>query len=201
MANRLPTIYQDFIHISRYARYNDDIGRRETWDETVDRYINYFKEKTNNNAKVPWEEVRNAILNLEVMPSMRCLMTAGPALEKDQVAGYNCSYVAIDTPKSFDEIMYILMCGTGVGFSVESKYTNKLPEVPEELHETDSTIVFAHPIIKTQREVFEFSCENFIPFNPRLRYTLITPKKKNDRVLYRPNLIHAPTKKDDFEYR
>ena len=143
MANRLPTIYQDFIHISRYARYNDDIGRRETWDETVDRYINYFKNKTNNNAKVPWEEVRNAILNLEVMPSMRCLMTAGPALEKDQVAGYNCSYVAIDTPKSFDEIMYILMCGTGVGFSVESKYTNKLPEVPEELHETDSTIVFA----------------------------------------------------------
>ncbi len=143
MTTRLPTIYQDFIHISRYARYNDSIGRRETFDETVDRYISYFKNRTNNNNKVPWEELRSAILNLEVMPSMRCLMTAGPALEKDQVAGYNCSYIAIDTPKAFDEIMYVLMCGTGVGFSVESKYTNKLPEVPEELHPTDTAIVFA----------------------------------------------------------
>jgi ribonucleoside-diphosphate reductase alpha chain len=143
MATRLPSIYQDFIHISRYARFNDDIGRRETFEETVDRYINYFKKKTNENKSVPWDELRAAILNLEVMPSMRCLMTAGPALEKDQVAGYNCSYVAIDTPKAFDEIMYILMCGTGVGFSVESKYTNKLPEVPEELHDTDTTVVVA----------------------------------------------------------
>ena len=143
MATRLPSIYQDFIHISRYARFNDELGRRETWDETVDRYIRFFQEKTNNNKKVPWEELREAILGLEVMPSMRCLMTAGPALEKDQVAGYNCSYVAIDNTKAFDEIMYILMCGTGVGFSVESKYTNKLPEVPEELHETDTTVVVA----------------------------------------------------------
>jgi ribonucleoside-diphosphate reductase alpha chain len=143
MATRLPSIYQDFIHISRYARFNDELGRRETWDETVDRYINFFQEKTNNNKKVPWDELRSAILNLEVMPSMRCLMTAGPALEKDQVAGYNCSYVAIDNTKAFDEIMYILMCGTGVGFSVESRYTNKLPEVPEELHDTDTTVVVA----------------------------------------------------------
>jgi ribonucleoside-triphosphate reductase (thioredoxin) len=141
MATRLPSIYQDFIHISRYARFNDELGRRETWDETVDRYINFFKQKTNDNKLVPWDELRTAIINLEVMPSMRCLMTAGPALEKDQVAGYNCSYVAIDNTKAFDEIMYILMCGTGVGFSVESKYTNKLPEVPEELHETDTTVV------------------------------------------------------------
>jgi ribonucleoside-triphosphate reductase (thioredoxin) len=143
MATRLPSIYQDFIHISRYARFNDDLGRRETWDETVDRYIKFFQEKTNNNKKVPWGELREAIIGLEVMPSMRCLMTAGPALEKDQVAGYNCSYVAIDNVKAFDEIMYILMCGTGVGFSVESKYTNKLPEVPEELHDTDTTVVIA----------------------------------------------------------
>jgi ribonucleoside-triphosphate reductase len=143
MATRLPSIYQDFIHISRYARFNDELGRRETWNETVSRYIDYFKKKTNENELVPWDELRAAILNLEVMPSMRCLMTAGSALEKDQVAGYNCSYVAIDTPKAFDEIMYILMCGTGVGFSVESKYTNKLPEVPEELHETDTTVVVA----------------------------------------------------------
>jgi ribonucleoside-diphosphate reductase alpha chain len=143
MATRLPSIYQDFIHISRYARFNDELGRRETWDETVNRYINFFKKRTNENKLVPWDELRTAIINLEVMPSMRCLMTAGPALEKDQVAGYNCSYVAIDTAKAFDEIMYILMCGTGVGFSVESKYTNKLPEVPEELHETDTTVVVA----------------------------------------------------------
>ena len=143
MTTRLPSIYQDFIHISRYARFNDELGRRETWMETVNRYINFFKEKTNNNDKIPWEDLRSAILNLEVMPSMRCLVTAGPALEKDQVAGYNCSYLPIDNPKAFDEIMYILMVGTGVGFSVESRYTNKLPEVPEDLHSTDTTIVFA----------------------------------------------------------
>ena len=143
MASRLPSIYQDFIHISRYARFNDELGRRETWDETVDRYIAFFQKRTNNSKHVPWEDIRSAILNLEVMPSMRCLMTAGHALEKDQVAGYNCSYVTIDSPKAFDEIMYVLMCGTGVGFSVESRYTNKLPEVPDEIHESDTTIVFA----------------------------------------------------------
>jgi len=138
----LPTIYQDFIHISRYARFQENIGRRETWAETIDRYINFFQNRVQNSKKIPWDELRSAILNLEIMPSMRCLMTAGPALEKDQVAGYNCSYVAIDSQKAFDEIMYILMCGTGVGFSVESRYTSKLPEVPDELHETDTTIVF-----------------------------------------------------------
>ena len=142
MTARLPTIYQDYIHMSRYARFRDDLGRRETWDETVDRYIQYFKDYTNNNKKIPWDELRNGILNLEVMPSMRALMTAGKALEKDQVAGYNCSYIVIDNPKAFDEIMYILMCGTGVGFSVESRYTNKLPEIPDEIHDTDTTIVF-----------------------------------------------------------
>lgn len=142
MTSRLPSIYQDYIHISRYARYRDDLGRRETWEETVDRYINHFKKYTENNKKIPWEELRQGILNLEVMPSMRALMTAGPALEKDQVAGYNCSYIVVDNPKSFDEILYILCCGTGVGFSVESRYTNKLPEIPDELHETDTTIVF-----------------------------------------------------------
>jgi ribonucleoside-diphosphate reductase alpha chain len=140
MTSRLPTIYQDYIHISRYARYRDDLGRRETWDETVDRYINHFKKFTENSKKIPWEELRSGILNLEAMPSMRALMTAGPALEKDQVAGYNCSYAVIDNPKVFDEIMYILMCGTGVGYSVESRYTNKLPEIPDEIHPTETTI-------------------------------------------------------------
>ena len=142
ISNRM-SIYQQYIAISRYARYLEDKGRRETFQETVDRYIAFFKHKTNNNKKIPWNDIRDAILNLDVMPSMRCLMTAGPALEKDQVAGYNCSYIVIDTPKSFDEIMYVLMCGTGVGFSVESRYVNKLPEVPEEIHPTDTTVVFA----------------------------------------------------------
>lgn len=143
MSSRLPTIYQDFIHISRYARYNDILGRRETWEETVDRYISFFKARTSKGTRsIPWDELRSAIINLEVMPSMRALMTAGAALEKDNVAGFNCSYVAIDQPKAFDEIMYILMCGTGVGFSVESRYVNKLPEVPDELHPTETKIVF-----------------------------------------------------------
>jgi ribonucleoside-triphosphate reductase (thioredoxin) len=142
MTIRLPTIYQDYIHISRYARYRDDLGRRETWEETIDRYIDHFKKFTENNKEIPWEDLRQGILNLEVMPSMRALMTAGPALEKDQVACFNCSYLVIDNPKSFDEIMYILMCGTGVGYSVESRYTNKLPDVPDEIHETETTIIF-----------------------------------------------------------
>jgi ribonucleoside-diphosphate reductase alpha chain len=141
MSVELPTIYQAFIHVGHYARFRDDLGRRETWEETVDRYIDFFKGRIKS-RKIPWDELRSAILNLEVMPSMRSLMTAGPALDKDNVAGYNCSYLPIDNPKSFDEIMYLLSCGCGVGFSVESRYTNKLPEVPDELHETDTTIIF-----------------------------------------------------------
>ena len=141
---QLPSSYQSWIHVSKYARYRDDLGRRETWEETVDRYIEYFKwnNKVKNKRQFPWEELKKAILNLEVMPSMRCLMTAGAALNIDQVAGYNCSYVTIDSIKAFDEIMYILMCGTGVGFSIESKYTEKLPEVPDEFHATDTTVIF-----------------------------------------------------------
>lgn len=138
---QLPTIYQDFIHKSRYARYLPEHKRRETWEETVDRYVNFFKGKFPRTKGVPWEEMREAILNLEVMPSMRCLMTAGPALDRDNVAGYNCAYVAVDNQRVFDEIMYILLCGTGVGFSVERQYINKLPEIAEEFYECDTTIV------------------------------------------------------------
>jgi ribonucleoside-diphosphate reductase alpha chain len=139
----LPTIYQQFIHVSRYARFCDDLGRRETFEETVDRYITFFKGRSGKNkSKIPFDELKAAILGLEIMPSMRALMTAGEALDKDNVAGYNCSYLPIDSVKSFDELMYISMCGTGVGFSVESKYVNKLPEVPDELHPTDTKIVF-----------------------------------------------------------
>ena len=145
---RLPTIYQEYIHLSRYARWDYDLKRRETWDETVGRYFNFFTEwleekngyKLENGERVGLE---NAVKELNVMPSMRCLMTAGPALKKENVAGYNCSYVKVDSPRSFDEILYVLMNGTGVGFSVEEDYTNQLPAVPEELYDTDTMIVVA----------------------------------------------------------
>lgn len=132
--------YQSFIHKSRYARYRDDLGRRETWEETVDRYINFFYEKFPQFDK-ELEEARKYILDMKVMPSMRCLMTAGPALERDHVAGYNCAYVAVDHPRVFDEILYVLMCGTGVGFSVERQYVQKLPDVAETFHDSESTII------------------------------------------------------------
>jgi ribonucleoside-triphosphate reductase len=136
--NYLPTDYQAFIHTSRYARWLDDDNRRETWSETVSRYIsNLVHTKVDQTTE---NEIEEAILNLEVMPSMRALMTAGPALERDNTAGYNCSYLPVDDPKSFDEAMFILLCGTGVGFSVERQFVTKLPEVPE-LFESDTTIV------------------------------------------------------------
>lgn len=134
----LPTSYQQFIHKSRYARWNEEENRRETWDETVSRFSRFWEQRFDC---YPSDLIHNSILNLDVMPSMRCLMTAGPALERDEIAGYNCSYITVDHPRAFDEIMYILMCGTGVGFSVESKYVNKLPEVSESFHVTGSTIV------------------------------------------------------------
>ena len=146
----LPTDYQNFIATSRYARWLDDEQRRETWEETVDRYINYIthKEETMDTLRKStsmWSSMKaelcNAITRLDVMPSMRALMTAGPALERDNTAGYNCSYLPVDDPKSFDEAMYILLCGTGVGFSVERQYISKLPEVPEHLYNSDTCIV------------------------------------------------------------
>ena len=136
----LPTVYQDYIAASRYARYRDDLGRRETWEETVDRYIEFFQGKFPETRGIPWKELREAILNLEVMPSMRCMMTAGKALDRDNVAGYNCAYVAVDNTRVFDEIMYVLLCGTGVGFSVERQYINKLPEIAEEFSDVDTEI-------------------------------------------------------------
>ena len=129
--------YQKFIHKSRYAKYLDDQKRRETWEETVERYTNFFQNRTSINL----DRVRDAIISMDVMPSMRCLMTSGKALERAAVAGYNCSYLPIDSPRSFDECMYILMCGTGVGFSVERQYINALPQVAEEFHDSDSVIV------------------------------------------------------------
>ena len=141
MNNELPTDYQGFIHKSRYARWLDDEGRRETWGGTVGRYMtNIVKPSIGDNPKVI-AEIEEAIMNLEVMPSMRALMTAGPALARDNTAGYNCSYLAVDTPVAFDEAMFILLCGTGVGFSVERQSVQKLPDVPDMLYYSDTTIV------------------------------------------------------------
>ena len=134
----LPTDYQNFIAVSRYARWLDEENRRETWDETVQRYVDYIAEKVK--GSLPKGDIYNAIYNLEVMPSMRALMTAGPALERDNTAGYNCSYLPVDDPKAFDEAMYILLCGTGVGFSVERQYISRLPDIPEDMDECNTVI-------------------------------------------------------------
>ena len=137
-SNYLPTDYQTFIATSRYARWLEEEGRRETWGETVGRYM--------TNIVSPWltpthqEEISSAILSLEVMPSMRSLMTAGKSSARDNTCMYNCSYLPVDDPKAFDEAMFILLCGTGVGFSVERQFITKLPEVPS-LFESDTTIV------------------------------------------------------------
>ena len=132
--------YQQFIHKSRYARWIPEHSRRETWSETVFRYVQFWRDREQITVK-EGQKLYDAIHNLEVMPSMRCMMTAGVALDKDNVAGFNCSYLHIDSPRSFDELMYVLMCGTGVGFSVERNFINKLPEIAESFHKTDSLIV------------------------------------------------------------
>ena len=138
--NYLPTDYQSFIHKSRYARWLDKEGRRESWSETVSRYMdNLVKPLAGEDSYT--KDIEEAILNLEVMPSMRALMTAGPAFNRDNTAGYNCSYLPVDDPKSFDEAMFILLCGTGVGFSVERQFISKLPDVPDEVFKSDTTIV------------------------------------------------------------
>ena len=145
-SNYLPTEYQEFIHLSRYSRWIPEKGRRETWEETVSRYFDFFTEHLQEQNDFKLDEVsrkrlEEAVLSQKVMPSMRCLMTAGEALKRENVAGYNCSYVAVDSPRAFDEILYILMNGTGVGFSVERQDVIKLPNVADELHPTDTTIV------------------------------------------------------------
>ena len=145
----LPTNYQSFIHMSRYSRWLEEEQRRETWEETIDRYLSFMVNHLSNNYTYDLfgeelSEIRNAMLNLEVLGSMRALMTAGPALARENVAGYNCSYLPIDSPRSFDECLYILMNGTGVGFSVERQYIAKLPTIPDvAFEETDDVISVA----------------------------------------------------------
>ena len=160
--------YEQYIHKSRYARYLDSEGRRETWDETVDRYVAYMQRKSGDSIpNKKWREIREAIIKHEIMPSMRALMTAGAALERDNVAGYNCAYVPVDDRRVFDEIMYILMCGTGVGFSVERRYIEKLPTIAEEffddgsieIHVADSRIGWA----TAYRKLISSLYDGFIP--------------------------------------
>jgi len=145
MSNTIENPYENFIALSRYARWLEDENRRETWGETVDRYFKFMldqlflKHHYEPDSKTV-EELREAVFNRNVMPSMRSVMTAGPALERENVSGYNCAFLPVDNARSFDEAMYILMCGTGVGFSVEYKYINKLPAIPETL-EKSSTVV------------------------------------------------------------
>ena len=144
MSNSLPTSYQQYIHKSRYARFIEEEKRRESWTETVSRYINFISNHLKSKHKhiIPNKgELEEAIINLDVMPSMRALMTAGPALDRDHTAGYNCSYIPIDSVRSFDEVMYILLCGTGVGFSVERNNVEKLPRIAETMEQSDTVIV------------------------------------------------------------
>ena len=142
----LPTPYQEYIHLSRYARYRYEDNRRETWDETVDRYFDFFKEHLHEQCDYNLTDkvigpVKEAVKELKVMPSMRCLMTAGPALKKENVAGYNCSYIVVDSLRAFDEMLYVLMNGTGVGFSVERQYVTELPKINDDFYETDTVII------------------------------------------------------------
>ena len=144
--NFLPTSYQEFIHLSRYSRWLPEKVRRETWNETVTRYFDFFTEHLKDMTgyeleKDIREDIEMAVLGQRVMPSMRCLMTAGEALKRENIAGYNCSYVAVNRIQAFDEILYVLMNGTGVGFSVERQFVSELPLVAEEFHETDTVIV------------------------------------------------------------
>ena len=146
MSNTIENPYENFIALSRYARWLEDENRRETWGETVDRYftfmVNQLETKHNYTPNTELvKELRDAVFNRNVMPSMRSVMTAGPALERENVSGYNCSFLPIDNARSFDEALYISMCGTGVGFSVEYKYINKLSPVPETLEKSDTVVV------------------------------------------------------------
>ena len=140
--------YSAFIAVSRYARWSDELGRRETWAETVQRYVDYMRNHMEENYSGAikedfWARAYDAILNHKVMPSMRALMTAGPALDRSHVAGYNCSFIPVDSPRAFDEALYILMNGTGLGFSAERKYTSKLPVVNEHFEHTPTIIKVA----------------------------------------------------------
>ena len=165
-------LYEDYIAISRYARYLPDLQRRETWEETVDRYMNYFIEKFSLTGTIT-DQLSEAIKSKDVMPSMRCLMTAGEALERDNICGYNCAYVAVDHVRVFGESLYIQMNGTGLGFSVDRQYIQKLPEVAEEFHDTDTTVV-----VRDSKLGWATALDEYV----RLLYSGKLPKVDTSRV-------------------
>lgn len=172
--------YKNFIAISRYARWRDDLGRRETWVETVGRYIAYMKNHMDTNYKgsVPddfWYEAEWAIIDHKVMPSMRALMTAGPALDRSHVAGYNCSFIPVDSPRAFDEALYILMNGTGLGFSAERKYTSKLPAVNEHFEKTETIIKVADSKEGWARGLRELIAMLYVGQIPRIDVSSVRP--------------------------
>jgi ribonucleoside-triphosphate reductase len=172
--------YRNFIAISRYARWRDDLGRRETWVETVGRYVTYMKKHMDENyagavADDFWYDAEWAIINHEVMPSMRALMTAGPALDRSHVAGYNCSFIPLDSPRAFDEALYILMNGTGLGFSAERKYTSKLPAVNEHFEKTETVIKVADSKEGWARGLRELIAMLYVGQIPRIDVTAVRP--------------------------
>ena len=179
--NTLPNDYQNFIALSRYARWLPEKNRRETWKETVARYFDFMevhlKENTNQELVPKTRKIlEDAVCNLEVMPSMRALMTAGKALEDNNIAGYNCAYLSVDHPKSFDEALYVLMHGTGVGFSVERQFVTKLPEVPEEMVDVEDVIV-----VQDSKEGWQSAFRKLITYlydgeMPKWDFSKIRPK-------------------------
>jgi len=179
MENNLPTPYQEFIHLSRYARWLPEEKRRETWEETVDRLVNFFEEHLKENFDFELGKAKNrlrkGILNLQVVPSMRALWAAGPAASRDNVACYNCSALPIDKPASFDELFYILMNGCGVGFSVERQFINKLPEVSDSFHESDTTIVVSDSTIGWCKALKELIGMLYVGQVPRWDLSKIRP--------------------------
>jgi len=185
MTVQLPTDYQNFIHKTRYARFRDDLGRRENWDETVTRYFDHFESdlEERHGYKVPRtlrSELYDAVLKLEIVPSMRAMMTAGPALKRENIAGYNCSYLEYDRPRAFAECLYILMCGTGVGFSVERQVIKKLPEVPNEFTKVDKTIVIGDSKLGWSKGFDELIACLYAGEVPNIDYSLI--RKAGERL-------------------
>ena len=194
----LPTDFQNLIAASRYARWDEEKGRRELWPETVARYMKHVVGRVDLDEATE-DALKNAILNLEVMPSMRALMTAGEALERDNMAGYNCSFVAIDHPRAFDEILYILTCGTGVGFSCETKYVNQLPLVAESFHDTDSTIVVGDSRIGWASAFRELISLLYAGKVPRVDYSRVREKGARLKVFGGRASGPAPLR-DLFDY-
>ena len=173
--------YQNLIALSRYARWREADQRREFWDETAARYVYYWADKGLISADVA-RQLQQAITNLDVMPSMRALWTAGPALDRDHVAGYNCAFLSVDHPRAFDEALYVLCCGTGLGFSVERQEVSKLPEVAEEFHDTETTIVVADSKIGWAKAFRQLIAMLYAGEVPKVDYSHVRPAGERLKV-------------------